>query len=141
MYTFEQYIEPNTQKWQYTGKIVVLINAKAMSQAEHTCLLLEAAANATFVGSPTNGTDGTVTSMVLPGGIEVKFTQQDVRHADGRQLQRVGIQPHVFASPTIAGIRAGRDEVLDKGIEVLQGLLNKQEQTTIPTKTPKRSKK
>ena len=122
-YTFEQYIEPNTTKWHYIGKIVVLINAEAMSQAEHTCLLLEAVANATFVGSPTNGTDGTVTSMVLPGGIEVGFTGQAVRHADGRQLQRIGIQPHVLATPTIAGIRAGRDEVLEKGIEVLREMI------------------
>ena len=56
---------------------------------------------------------------VLPGGITVNFTGHDVRHADGRQLQRVGIQPHVRVAPTIAGIRAGRDEVLEKAIEFL----------------------
>lgn len=43
-----------------------------------------------------------------------------VRHADGRQLQRVGIQPHVRVSPTIAGLCAGRDEVLERGGEVLR---------------------
>jgi hypothetical protein len=45
---------------------------------------------------------------------------QDDRHADGRQLQRVGIQPHVRVCPTIAGLRAGRDEVLERGVDVVR---------------------
>jgi hypothetical protein len=31
----------------------------------------------------------------------------------------VGIQPDVFVEPTIEGIRAGRDEVLEKALEYL----------------------
>ncbi len=115
---FDQTTEPDGQ-WRYKGKIVVLINEEAISQAEHTCLFLEAAAGATFIGSPTNGANGDVTTTVLPGAITVNFTGHDVRHADGRQLQRVGIQPHVRVEPTVEGIRAGRDEVLAKAIEFL----------------------
>lgn len=132
---FEQYIEPDTNRVRYTQKIVVLINSATMSQAEHMCLFLEAATNVTFVGSSTVGADGTVTSAVLPGGISFTFTGQEVRHADGRQLQRIGIQPHVFAAPTIAGIRAGRDEVLEKGVEVLQTLIK---QNSTPAKSSPR---
>lgn len=44
------------------------------------------------------------------------FTGHDVRHADGRQLQRVGLQPHFRVAPTLAGIRAGRDEVLERAL-------------------------
>jgi C-terminal processing protease CtpA/Prc len=43
-----------------------------------------------------------------------------VRFADGRQLQRVGVHPHIMVRPTIAGIRAGRDEVLEAAIEHLR---------------------
>ena len=106
--------------WRYKGRIVVLINEEAISQAEHTCLFLEAAAGATFVGTPTNGANGDVTATVLPGGITVNFTGHDVRHADGRELQRVGIQPDVRVAPTVAGLRAGRDEVLEKAVECLR---------------------
>jgi C-terminal processing protease CtpA/Prc len=60
-----------------------------------------------------------VTSFFLPGGIAVSFTGHDVRHADGRQLQRVGIQPDVEAAPTIAGLRTGRDEVLERAVAYL----------------------
>jgi len=52
----------------------------------------------------------------------VKLSGHDVRHADGRQLQRVGLQPHVRVAPTIAGIRAGRDEVLEKAIVYMKEL-------------------
>ena len=116
---FDQTTEPDG-RWRYAGKIVVLINEEAISQAEHTCLFLEAAAGATFIGSPTNGANGDVTTTILPGAISVNFTGHDVRHADGRQLQRIGIQPHVRVEPTVEGIRAGRDEVLAKAIEFLK---------------------
>jgi C-terminal processing protease CtpA/Prc len=50
----------------------------------------------------------------------VSFSGHDVRHADGRQLQRVGIQPDIHVEPTVAGIVAGRDEVLERAIEFLK---------------------
>jgi C-terminal processing protease CtpA/Prc len=101
---------------RYTGKIVVLIDDRAISQSEHTCLFFEAAAGATFIGSPTHGANGDVTMMRLPGGLRLSFTGQEVRHVDGRQLQRVGIQPDVVARPTLAGLRAGKDEVLERAL-------------------------
>jgi C-terminal processing protease CtpA/Prc len=116
---FFQYAEPDS-KWKYRGKVVVLINEKAISQAEHTCLFLEATARVKFVGSPTNGANGDVTLTVLPGDISVSFSGHDVRHADGRQLQRVGIQPDIKVEPTVEGIRARRDEVLERAIAYLQ---------------------
>lgn len=103
----------------YTGKIVVLIDWRAISQAEHTCMFLEAAAGATFVGSPTAGANGDVTVMRLPGGLRMSFTGQEPRHADGARLQRIGIQPHILIRPTLAGIRAGKDEVLDRALAFL----------------------
>jgi hypothetical protein len=45
---------------------------------------------------------------------------RDIRHADGRQLQRIGIQPHVKVGPTIRGIVEGRDEILAAAVKYLQ---------------------
>lgn len=117
---FSQVIQPGEKP--YTGKVVMLINEDAISQSEHTCLFVEAATDShvTFIGTATNGANGDVTSVGLTGGVFVRFTGHDVRHGDGRQLQRVGIQPHIKVAPTIAGIRAGKDEVLDKAIEYLR---------------------
>jgi|HubBroStandDraft_1064217.scaffolds.fasta_scaffold21248_2 C-terminal processing protease CtpA/Prc len=116
--TFTQKL-PRTSGWRYKGRTATLIDERAVSQAEHSCLFFEAANGMKFVGSPTAGTNGDVTYLVLPGGISISFTGQAVRHADGRQLQRIGIQPDVPVAPTLAGIRAGRDEVLEKALEYL----------------------
>ena len=90
-----------------------LIDDQAMSQSEHSGLIFEAYAGTTFIGSPTAGANGDITNALLPGGLRLTFSGRDVRHADGRQLQRIGLVPDVLVRPTIAGIRAGRDEVLD----------------------------
>lgn len=103
----------------YEGRVVCLIDARAVSQAEHTCLYLEAATDVTFIGSATNGTNGDVTGFWLPGAVFARFTGHDVRHGDGRQLQRVGVQPHIEVHPTIEGVRAGRDEVLEATLSFL----------------------
>jgi C-terminal processing protease CtpA/Prc len=47
----------------------------------------------------------------------IRFTGQSVRHADGRQLQRIGILPDIEIIPTIEGVRSGRDEILERAIE------------------------
>src|SRR5262249_16645137 len=117
---FTQTVEPNRSKPRYNGHVVMLINAEAVSQAEHTCLFFEAATKITFIGSATAGVDGDVTNCVLPGGLYVSFTGDDVRHRDGRQLQRVGIQPDIHVEPTANGIRHGRDEVLEAAFRFLQ---------------------
>jgi C-terminal processing protease CtpA/Prc len=103
--------------WKYAGRTVMLIDERTVSQAEHTGLLLEAAAGTKFIGSQTAGANGDVTAAALPGGLHFTFSGLDVRHADGRQLQRVGLVPDVEIKPTIAGVRAGRDEVLERAIQ------------------------
>jgi C-terminal processing protease CtpA/Prc len=119
-WAFDQRIQPSPL-WKYTGRIVVLINEMAYSQSEHSCLGFEEAAKGriTFIGTPTTGANGDVTNTSMPGGIRISFSGHDVRHADGRQLQRVGIQPDIRVEPTIAGIVAGQDEVLEAAIKFL----------------------
>ena len=116
---FAQTFSPSN-KPRYAGKVVMLINEQAISQAEHTCLIFSAATAVTFIGTPTNGTNGDITNLVLPGNLTIVFTGHDVRHGDGRQLQRVGVQPHITVAPTITGIREGRDVVLEAAVKYLQ---------------------
>jgi C-terminal processing protease CtpA/Prc len=119
-WAFDQRIQPSPL-WKYTKPIVVLINEDAVSQSEHSCLGFEEAAKGriTFIGTPTTGANGDVTNTSMPGGIRIGFSGHDVRHADGRQLQRVGIQPDLLVEPTPAGIAAGKDEVLEAAIKFL----------------------
>lgn len=106
---------------KYKGKVVVLINGFAISQAEHTCLILKSARpDAVFIGLPTAGANGDMTNVVVPGGITMSFSGQAVTWVDGRPLQRAGIIPDVHVSPTVAGTFAGTDEILEAAITFLQ---------------------
>jgi C-terminal processing protease CtpA/Prc len=116
---FEQRV-PATNKPRYQGKTVILIDDRAQSQSEHSGLFYRTAGGTTFVGSPTAGANGDVTYFMAPGGIRIHFSGHDVRWADGKQLQRVGLIPDIEAHPTIAGIRAGKDEVLDRAVSYIE---------------------
>jgi C-terminal processing protease CtpA/Prc len=121
IYAFDQPIPPSGGATSYGGKTVMLMDERTISQAEHTGLFFEAANGTTFIGSPTMGANGDVTNVAIPGSMTISFTGHDVRHADGRQLQRVGLQPQVTVTPTLAGLRAGRDEVLETALRFVGG--------------------
>jgi C-terminal processing protease CtpA/Prc len=116
---FEQRI-PVTGKRLYRGKTVLLIDDRAISQSEHSGLMYKTANGTVFIGSPTTGANGDVTAFTAPGGIGIPFSGHDVRWPDGKQLQRVGLIPDIEAHPTIEGIRAGRDEVLERAITYVE---------------------
>ncbi|MEO5906483.1 MAG: hypothetical protein ABIQ11_07145 [Saprospiraceae bacterium] len=77
------------------------------------------ATNATVIGSTTAAADGNVSEIYLPGGIRTMISGIGVYYPDGKETQRIGIVPDIEVKPTIAGIRDGRDEVLEKAIEVV----------------------
>ncbi len=116
---FEQTLPP-ARGTRYLRPTVMLVDERTISQAEHTGLFLEAANGTTFVGSRTAGANGDVTQFGIPGGLQLTITGHDVRHADGRQLQQVGLPLAVTVRPTLAGLRAGRDEVLEAGVRHLE---------------------
>ena len=117
--SFLQLLQPASPELRYRGQTVMLMDERTVSQAEHTGLYLRAANGTRFVGSPSAGADGEITTVPLPGGLTVGFTGQAVRWPDGGQLQRIGLQPDLEVRPTLAGIRAGRDEVLEAAVRLL----------------------
>ena len=58
---------------------------------------------------------------MLPGGLRTAISGIGVFYPDKRPTQRIGIVPDVEVRPTIAGIRAGRDEVLEEGLRQILG--------------------
>lgn len=109
---------PVTPKWKYTGKLIILVNETTQSQAEYSCMVLQAASkNVTIIGSQTAGADGDVTGIKLPGGITTAFSGHGIHYPDGRPTQGIGIVPNIKIKPTIAGIKAGRDEVLERAVQ------------------------
>ena len=118
-FTFTEPLEIPEEKETYKGKLVVLVNEITQSQAEYTAMAFRAGDNTTIVGSTTAGGDGNVSSIYLPGGLLTNISGIGVYYPDGAETQRVGIIPDVEVKPTIEGIKQGRDELLEKAIEII----------------------
>jgi C-terminal processing protease CtpA/Prc len=109
--------EPATPRLR--GKIAFLTNGASISYAETLLGIAEHYRLGEIVGGPSAGTNGNVAWLHLPGGVSIRWTALRVRKHDGTRHHGVGIQPTVPVSPTLEGIRAGRDEVLEKGMEIV----------------------
>ena len=103
----------------YKGKLVVLVNEYSQSQAEYTAMAFRAGINTTIIGSTTAGADGNVSNISLPGGLRTAISGVGVYYPDGTQTQRIGIVPDIWVEPTIEGIKQGKDELLEKAIEII----------------------
>lgn len=104
----------------YTGQVVILIDETSQSQSEFATMCLRQAPGAVVVGSPSVGADGNAIYIHLPGGCRTRFTTLGVLTPEGKETQRVGVQPDVLCTPTVEGIAAGRDELLEKAVEIIE---------------------
>jgi len=120
-FTWEDYKPLVPVEPYFSRPVVILVDEISQSSAEYHALAFRAAPQAIVMGSTTSGADGNVSRFPLPGGLTSHISGIGIYDADQGQTQRVGIVPDVFMEPTIAGIRAGVDEVLNEAVEsVLQ---------------------
>ncbi|WP_353719215.1 S41 family peptidase [Dyadobacter sp. 676] len=106
----------------YKGKVIVIVNENTLSQSEYTTMAFSAAPNVTVIGSTTAGADGNVSPIVLPGGLRTGISGIGIYYPDGRETQQVGIVPQIEVRPTIKGIADGRDEPLEKAVQLISGM-------------------
>jgi C-terminal processing protease CtpA/Prc len=109
------------QQPHYSGKVVILVDEVTQSSAEYTTMAFRSSPRAIVIGSTTAGADGNVSAIPLPGGIRSMISGIGVFYPDKKPTQRIGIIPDREVKPTIAGIRAGRDEVLEAAIREIVG--------------------
>ncbi len=95
----------------YTGRCYFLVNEETQSAAEYFVQYLSHVAGSKVVGSQTAGADGNINSFSYPG-IVLYFSGLGWYYDDWYQCQRNGIKIDNTVTPTIQGIREGRDEVL-----------------------------
>lgn len=103
----------------YKGKIVIIVNEITQSSAEYHTMAWRTAPNAKVIGSTTAGADGNVSAINLPGGIKTMISGIGVLTPDGKETQRVGIIPDIEVKQTIKGFKEGKDELLEKAIELI----------------------
>ena len=66
---------------------------------------------------------GEVAEVDLGGGLSAHVPLA-IWSREGHTLHLVGILPTIPVEPTVAGIRAGRDEILDRALEVIRAKLD-----------------
>jgi C-terminal processing protease CtpA/Prc len=108
----------------FKGAVVVLIDELSQSQAEYTAMAFRAAPNTTVVGSTTAGADGNISPILLPGGLRTMISGIGVFYPDGSPTQKVGIVPDIEVRPTIKGIQQGKDEVLERAVNLIKDFKN-----------------
>lgn len=118
-FTFNEGTKIPASEDSYNGKLVILVNEKTQSSAEYHAMAFRASKNAIVIGSTTAGADGNVSQINLPGGLRTMISGIGVYYPDGTDTQRVGIVPDITIKPTIKGIKEGKDEVLEKAIEII----------------------
>jgi hypothetical protein len=105
----------------FAGKIVFMTDGRAISAAESVMGYVADRKLGTIIGGRTAGTNGDVCRIRLPGAFILAFTGRRVTRHDGRTpFHLVGTPPDIPVEPTLSGIRAGRDEVLERAIAFVQ---------------------
>ena len=119
-FTFGSPIEIPKGEETYRGKLIVIVNELSQSQAEYTAMAFRAGDRTTIIGSTTAGADGNVSPILLPGGLRTMISGIGVYYPKGGETQRIGIVPDIEIKPTIEGVRKGKDELLEKAIELIK---------------------
>jgi hypothetical protein len=111
-------VQPKAPRLQ--GKIVFIDEPSVVSYGE-TCMAMIADYHlAALVGAATAGCNGNVRFIPLPGGFRVMWTGMDVRKHDHTPFYTVGFPPDFPVTRTLAAVKAGRDEYLEKAIAVVE---------------------
>jgi C-terminal processing protease CtpA/Prc len=108
---------PRDTNPHYKGKTIALVDDSAVGHSEDCAMFLKAANKSVIIGSrPAGGFAGITSQFDLPGGLHVFFSGESPHWPDGRSLYPAGLQPDIVVTPTLAAIRAGKDEILDRAI-------------------------
>ncbi len=102
----------------FKSKSIIINDPSVVSAGETMMGIIDHYNLATTVGELTAGCNGNVNYINLPCGYRVMWTGMKVLKHDGNQLYLKGFEPDYPVNKTIKAIREGRDEYLEKALEV-----------------------
>ena len=103
----------------YSGKVVIIVNESTGGVGEAGAVVLQTIPGVITIGSQTVGGFYNSNQIVFPGNISTRMTNTYTRSYNGRELQLDGVPIDIEVKPTIAGIKAGRDELYEKAVELI----------------------
>ena len=111
---------PNGNKL-YKKPVVLLIGPQTFSAAEDFAVIFDSMKRGKMIGEATAGSTGQPLPFSLPGGLMGRVCTKRDLYPDGKVFVGEGIKPDIEIKPTIVDIQNGRDTVLEKAIEYLNG--------------------
>lgn len=117
----DSYTQPAPTGAPYTKPVAVLVGPWTQSSAENIVMLMLQRPDLITVGRQTSGSNGNITSVVLPGGFGMSFTGMRVKYADGSQFHGVGVTIDRPSAPSVQDYAAGIDRELADGIAAVTG--------------------
>ena len=108
------------KKTTYTAPVVVLTSAATYSAAEDFTSVYKSMKRGVVIGEPTGGSTGQPVMFSLPGGGMGRVCAKRDYFYDGTEFVGVGIQPDIVVHPTVKGVAAGKDEVLEAAVQYIQ---------------------
>ncbi|HJN77469.1 MAG TPA: S41 family peptidase [Myxococcota bacterium] len=103
-----------------TENVVFITDGRAISYAESCLGIIEHYELGEIVGAPSAGTNGNINLFQPLPGVNVVWTGMRVVKHDGSEHHGVGVLPTVPVEPTLAGVAQGRDELLERALEVAE---------------------
>lgn len=101
----------------YKGRVILLVDEITQSNPEFQAMALQRCPQTLTIGSPTSGANGSIVWIPLPGQL-TSFSGVGTLYPDGTQTQTVGVRLDIEVLPTAEGLQAGRDEVLERALEL-----------------------
>lgn len=118
---WQSYIEPK-KRYNYNGKVYVLINEHTLSAASYVASQLKHRAGAILIGTPSGGAEYgnagyTYTTFTLPNSnskikVPHNWISYDIAHTSNHELY-----PQIKVISSINDILSGRDKVLETTLE------------------------
>lgn len=101
----------------YKGRVILLVDEITQSNPEFQAMAFQSCPQTLTIGSPTSGANGSIVWIPLPGQM-TSFSGIGALYPDGTQTQTVGVRLDIEVLPTAEGLQAGRDEVLERALEL-----------------------
>jgi C-terminal processing protease CtpA/Prc len=117
-FVFDEDLKTGSSRKAFKGKFILLVNEDSLSLSEFTAMAFQTADNIITIGNQTAGADGDVVVFEYLGGFRTGISGNGILYPDGSESQRKGIKIDVEVKPTINGMKQGRDEILEKAIEI-----------------------
>jgi tricorn protease len=106
--------------------VALLVNEDTGSASDLFACELRSARRVTTVGTTTHGNlSGVGTTVTLPCGLTARISNGYICDARNRPVEATGNVPDVVVEPGILDILNGRDPVLQRAVDVLQGIIGK----------------